>query len=102
MMFATLEEVRKEIDRIDVQLVSMIAQRAECVKAAATFKADHAAVRAPDRVQQVIDKVCRLAAEKGLPEVIIAKVYRSMIEAFIEYELAHHAQIGDNPPETVN
>jgi isochorismate pyruvate lyase len=60
MTFSTLADVRSQIDSIDSELVSLIAQRAECVKAAAAFKTDHSAVRAP-RVQQVIDRV----REKG-------------------------------------
>ncbi|MCP5810366.1 chorismate mutase, partial [Klebsiella pneumoniae] len=30
---------------------------------------------------------------EGLPEVIIEKVYRSMISAFIEYELEQHSRL---------
>jgi hypothetical protein len=56
----------------------------------AAFKSDHSAVRAPDRVQQVIDKVCKHATELGLPTVIIEKVYRTMIDAFIDYELRQY------------
>ena len=93
MTFSTLADVRSQIDSIDSELVSLIAQRAECVKTAAAFKTDHSAVRAPARVQQVIDRVREKAAAAGLPEVIIEKVYRSMIDAFIEYELEQHNQL---------
>ncbi|VTM12873.1 Salicylate biosynthesis protein pchB [Raoultella terrigena] len=91
--FTSIEDVRSRIDRIDSELVKMIAQRAECVKAAAAFKTDSSAVRAPERVQQVIDRVREKATEAGLPEVIIEKVYRCMIGAFIEYELEQHQQL---------
>lgn len=100
MSYATLEDVRKEIDRIDVQLVSIVARRAACVKAAAAFKVDHSAVRAPDRVQQVMDKVRNLAAEQGLPEVIVETVYRSMIDALIDYELKQQMQLSAARPDT--
>ncbi|HIG0398272.1 TPA: chorismate mutase [Klebsiella pneumoniae] len=43
MNFSCIEDVRKRIDEIDSQLVRIIAQRSECVKAAAAFKTDHAA-----------------------------------------------------------
>ncbi|EGM0686849.1 TPA: chorismate mutase [Klebsiella aerogenes] len=87
MDFSSIEDVRNRIDQIDSELVKMIAQRSQCVKAAAAFKSDHSAVRAPDRVQQVIDKVSKQATEIGLPAGIIEKVYRTMIDAFIDYEL---------------
>lgn len=93
MNFVSIEEVRNRIDQIDTELVKMIAQRSQCVKAAAAFKSDHSAVRAPDRVQQVIDKVSIQATEAGLPIVIIEKVYRAMIDAFIDYELDQHDQL---------
>ncbi|CAH0261170.1 chorismate mutase [bacteria symbiont BFo1 of Frankliniella occidentalis] len=93
MGFSSIEDIRNRIDEIDSELVKLIAQRSECVKAAAAFKSDHSAVRAPDRVQQVINKVRKQATEAGLPEVIIEKVYRSMIGAFIDYELEQHDQL---------
>lgn len=93
MNFSSIEDIRNRIDEIDSELVKLIAQRSKCVKAAAAFKIDHSAVRAPDRVQQVINKVRKQANEAGLPEVIIEKVYRSMIGAFIDYELEQHDQL---------
>jgi isochorismate pyruvate lyase len=93
MDFSSIDDVRNRIDKIDSELVKMIAQRSQCVKAAAAFKSDHSAVRAPDRVQQVIDKVSKQATEAGLPEVIIEKIYRTMIDAFIDYELEQHDQL---------
>nr|WP_081355040.1 chorismate mutase [Pluralibacter gergoviae] len=87
-----MEDVRNRIDQIDSELVKMIAQRSQSVKAAA-FKSGHSAVRAPDRVQQVIEKVSKQATEAGLPTVIIEKVYRTMIDAFIDYELRQHDQL---------
>lgn len=93
MNFSSIEDVRNRIDQIDSELVKIIAQRGDCVKATAAFKTDHLAVRAPDRVQQVIDKVRKQAFEAGFPEVIIEKVYRTMIDAFIDYELEQHEQL---------
>lgn len=91
--FDSIDAVRKEIDQLDHQLVALIARRGECVKAAAGFKKDSAAVRAPDRVQQVIDKVRAQAKAQGLPEEIIEQVYRAMITAFINYELQQHSEL---------
>ncbi|MDC9592413.1 chorismate mutase [Xenorhabdus sp. IM139775] len=90
MSYLSISDVRKQIDVIDSQLVKLIAQRGECVKAAAAFKKDTQDVKAPDRVQQVIDKVSILAEEYGLSQEIIQKVYRSMIDAFIDFEIKQH------------
>lgn len=95
MTLNSIEDVRNRIDQIDTRLVALIALRGECVKAAAAFKKDSDAVRAPDRVQKVIDKVRQQAAEHQLPEEIIEKVYRAMIGAFIDYELGQHRQLSE-------
>jgi isochorismate pyruvate lyase len=68
MTFSTLADVRSQIDSIDSELVSLIAQRATCVQAAAAFKTDHSAVRAPERVQQVIDRVREKRLRQGCPK----------------------------------
>lgn len=96
MSYLSISDVRKQIDALDSQLVKLIAQRGECVKAAAAFKKNTQDVRAPDRVQQVIDKVSILAEEHGLPQEIIQKVYRSMIDAFIDFELQQHQLINQD------
>ena len=67
MKYTTITDVRNHIDQIDSELVKLIAQRAQCVKAAAAFKTDQESVRAPDRVQQVIDRVREMAANEGFP-----------------------------------
>lgn len=91
--YSSITDVRNHIDQIDSELVKLIAQRAQCIKAAAAFKTDQASVRAPDRVQQIIDRVRKQATEAGLPETIIEKTYRAMIGAFIDYELGQHQQL---------
>jgi isochorismate pyruvate lyase len=88
----SLEQVRAEIDRLDAQIVPLLAQRGAYVLAAARFKDSAADVRAPQRVEQVIARVRALAQQHGaLPEVVEG-VYRTMIAAFIEAELRHWQQ----------
>ncbi|CAL9674839.1 hypothetical protein SUDANB95_07759 [Actinosynnema sp. ALI-1.44] len=86
----SLAEVRAGIDAIDAQLVRLLAERQGLVKAAAAFKGDEDAVRAPDRVAQVIAKVRAKAADAGLSPEVAEAVWRAMIGAFIELELAEH------------
>ena len=97
MQCRSLEEVREFIDATDHQIVALIAKRAVFVKQAAQFKKDSDAVRAPDRVQQVIERVSAMAVRHQLAPEIIEATYRSMINSFIEYELAAHAQITSPP-----
>lgn len=86
----TLSEVRSAIDDIDRQLVSLIAERQRWVLIAGTLKKDENGVRAPSRVEQVIDKVRSLAGSTGASPDVTEHTYRAMIGAFIDLELAHH------------
>lgn len=89
----TIEEVRNQIDRIDREVVTLLAQRGRFVAQAAAFKKDSQAVRAPARVEQVIAKVRQIADETGANAQVVEQVYRAMIAGFIEAELAEHARL---------
>jgi isochorismate pyruvate lyase len=85
--------VREKIDGLDRQIVSLIAERGAYVSQAARFKKDSDAVRAPQRVEQVIAKVRALADELDANPDVTEAVYRAMIAAFIEQELAEHSAL---------
>jgi isochorismate pyruvate lyase len=89
----SLAEVRARIDVIDSELVRLLAQRQGLVRAAASFKADAQAVRAPDRVARVVESVRDRARDAGLEPAVAEAVWRAMIGAFIELELAEHAEV---------
>ena len=82
----TLAEVRANIDRIDAQLIRLMAERGEYVREAARFKPNAAAVHDAARVEQVIAKVRGLADEAGLAPDVAEAAYRAMIGAFEEHE----------------
>ncbi len=88
---ASIEEVRAKIDRIDRQIVALLAERGGYVKQAAQFKKTTDDVKAPQRVEQVIKRVKALAEELGANPSVTEKVYRAMISGFIDAELAEHA-----------
>ncbi|MEN5201080.1 chorismate mutase [Pseudomonas wadenswilerensis] len=93
----SIEEVREHIDRIDRELVALLARRGNLVNQAAAFKKTRDDVRAPARVEQVITKVRALATESGAPGDVVERVYRAMIAAFIEEELKAHAALPVQP-----
>lgn len=86
----SIDEVRNQIDALDARIVELIAERQQWVLAAGSLKKDEQAVRAPDRVEQVILKVRGLAEQSGASPEVVEHAYRAMIAAFIEFELAHH------------
>lgn len=82
-----INEVRKNIDRIDEKIVKLIAERSYYVKQAANFKNSAEDVKAPKRVEMVIEKVRELAERNNLNADLIENIYGSMINSFIKLEL---------------
>ena len=87
-------ELEGDADEIDRSLVLLLARRGNLVTQAASFKKTTDDVRAPARVEQVIAKVRHLATELGASPDVTEQVYRAMIAAFIQQELAEHARLG--------
>jgi isochorismate pyruvate lyase len=84
---ANMTEVRAEIDRIDLAIVDLIAERFGYVERAWQIKlAEKAAANVPWRNQQVIDRVRARAEGKGLPPDLCEALWRQMIGWFIQYE----------------
>ncbi|HTH17279.1 MAG TPA: chorismate mutase [Magnetospirillum sp.] len=81
-----LAEVRENIDRLDRQIVPLLAERAGYVEQAAGFKPTKAAVVDTDRIEQIILKVRHLANEEGMDPDLVEHIYRSMIDAYIIHE----------------
>ncbi len=83
---ADMEDVRAEIDRIDVALVDLIGERFTYVDRAWQLKQSPAEARVPWRIQQVINRVRARAVEKGLPPELTEALWRQMIGWFVQYE----------------
>ena len=82
----TLGEVRSNIDRLDREIIRLIAERSHYVHEAARFKANPAQVEAPERAEAVVRKAMATAEQEGLSPKIAEATYRAMIRAFIDYE----------------
>ncbi len=89
----TLADVREQIDRLDDQLVGLLAQRQQQVQRAARFKVDEAAVRAPDRRASMMARLRERALEEDLDPSVVDAVWTAMIDAFIALELREHRSL---------
>ena len=86
---ADMSHVRDEIDRIDREMVDLIAQRFGYVERAWQLKKDPSDAYVPWRIQQVIDRVKARSAEKDMPpemSEMIGAIWRQMIGWFVQYE----------------
>ena len=81
-----MDHVRAEIDRLDAELVALMAERFSYVDRAWTFKKTPADATVPWRIQQVVDKVKAHAEDTNLPPEMVEALWRQMIGWFIQYE----------------
>lgn len=82
--------LRAEIDRLDAQLVALLARRRDLIDRAAQIKAGNGLpARIDERVEEVVDHVRRLAVEAGLDPALIEVIWRQLIEAAIAQEERH-------------
>ena len=86
----SLEEIRAAIDAVDAELVRLLARRESLGRRAAPLKRDAPAVRAPDRVEQVIAQARAQAVTAGADPEVVERIYRAMVQAFIDMELTEH------------
>ncbi len=88
MVCNSLEEVRANIDRIDDEIIKLIAERGTYVVQASAFKKDEEGVIDTGRVERVIAKVREKAEEYGASPDMIEALYREMISRFVNMEMA--------------
>ena len=83
----SLEEVRNNIDRIDNEIIKLIAERGVYVSQASAFKKNEDGVRDTGRVERVIAKVREKALEYGTDPDMVEVLYREMISRFVNMEM---------------
>ena len=82
----SLNEVRENIDRIDDEIIKLIAERGNYVLQASAFKKNETDVKAPNRVEEVIVKVRNKATIYGADSDMVEELYRKMISCFVNME----------------
>ena len=84
----TLNEAREKIDKVDEEIVKLIAQRNDYIKQIAHFKTSVEEIKADDRIEDVISRVRQQAISLGLSPNLINELYVKMIDAMVESEVA--------------
>jgi len=84
----TLEEARNEIDKVDDEIVKLIANRNDYIKQIAHFKTSIDEVKAEDRISEVISRVREQAISLDLSPNLINDLYVRMINGMVESEIA--------------
>ena len=89
---AELAEARATIDNIDAALVHILAERFRCTQQVGRLKAMHSMPPSdPEREEQQIRRLRKLAADAGLDPVFAEKFLRFVVSEVIR----HHERIAD-------
>jgi len=93
----TMAEVRIEIDRLDRELISKLAERQRYIEAAGRIKPVANQVRLEWRIEDVVAKVLAASEREGLSKRIAEPVWRELIDRCIDHEheiwrLAHKVE----------
>ncbi|MBD3793244.1 MAG: chorismate mutase [Campylobacterales bacterium] len=84
----TLVEARVEIDKLDGQIVELIAARNAYIKQIAHFKTSIEEIKSEERIADVISRVRAKAIELDLSPNLINDIYIRMIDEMVESEVA--------------
>ncbi len=90
----SLEEVRNEVDKLDDQIVELIAARNAYIHQAVKFKQSVEEVKAEERITKVMERVRHKALALGLSPNLITELYTKMIDAMVEMEISEFRDRG--------
>ena len=83
-----MEDIRVEIDKMDRDIIAILGKRFEYVKAASKFKTSETSVRAPERFKAMLEQRRIWASAEGLSPDAIEKMYRDLVNHFINEEMS--------------
>jgi chorismate mutase len=80
-------EIRKQIDQIDKEIISLFALRFQYVSEIVKFKSDAESVVALSRKNEVIELRGKWAEELGLDKNMFEQIYQLLVEHNIQKEM---------------
>lgn len=83
----SMDEIRKEIDRIDQQIIELIGKRFLYVKEIVKYKSNADDVKAQKRYDEVLKVRKQWAENNGLAPEVIENIYKTMVHYFIDEQM---------------
>lgn len=80
-----IEEIRINIDKIDLEILNLIEKRKKLVDRVVKLKTKDEVVD-QERIERILTKLDIEAKKKMLPSKMIKDIWEKMINGFIEYE----------------
>ena len=81
-----MEELRKDLDILDEELLKIISKRFKFIEQAAIIKNDASEIRDNERIEEIILRLKGLAKNYDISSDIVEKLWRFIIDLSIEYE----------------
>jgi len=86
MNYKNMEELRKDLDILDEELLKIISKRFKFIEQAAIIKNDASDIRDNERIEEIILRLKGLAKNYDISSDIVEKLWRFIIDLSIEYE----------------
>jgi|TARA_B100000035_G_C20879025_1_gene499699 isochorismate pyruvate lyase len=83
--FDSLEDIRKQIDKIDLRILDLISERKDLVTEVVKLKRRDQIVD-KKRIELILKKLNNEAKKRSLPSEFIEEIWNLMIKNFINYE----------------
>ena len=79
MSYKNMEELRKELDLLDYELIKLVSKRFKFIEQAAIIKDDISKIRDNDRIEDIIKRLRKLAKNNDISPDIVEKLWRYII-----------------------
>jgi isochorismate pyruvate lyase len=86
MNYKNMDELRKELDFLDNELIKLVSKRFKFIEQAAIIKDDISKIRDNERIESIIIRLRNLAEINDISPDIVEKLWRYIIELSIELE----------------
>ena len=86
MNYKNMDELRKELDLLDNELIKLVSKRFKFIEQAAIIKDDISKIRDNERIEAIIVRLRNLAEINEISPDIVEKLWRYIIELSIELE----------------
>ena len=96
----SMPDIRREIDRIDRMLVSLLAERLTYIERAGHIKQERSTVRDEARINDVLSKVKASCLRDGFPFAIAEPVWRRLMDGCIAHEFDVFDALASKPDKT--
>lgn len=83
----SMEELRHQIDKLDIKIVELLAKRSQFIDRATDLKSINGMpARIPDRIESVVSNAREAALELDFDSDLVEKIWRILIEWSIQRE----------------